>query len=68
MIWESVYWKQALLEMADCLERLKTTSALFEEELAQVEREIFIGFYSVRKFLEAPAKITTRPATVHPPS
>ncbi|MFY3009817.1 hypothetical protein ACOTI4_02825 [Achromobacter xylosoxidans] len=58
MIGESGYWKQPLLEMADRLEHLKTVSALSEEELAQVERDIFISFYSVRKLLEAPAKIT----------
>lgn len=58
MIRESGYWKQPLLEMADRLEHLKAVSALFGEELAQVERDIFIGFYSVRKLLEAPAKIT----------
>ena len=52
MIRESGYWKQPLLEMADRLEHLKAVSALFGE-LAQVERDIFIGFYSVRKLLEA---------------
>ena len=60
MIWESWYWKQPLLEMADRLEHLKTSSALSDEEIAQVERDIFIGFYSVRKLLEAPAKITDK--------
>ncbi|XVN20024.1 hypothetical protein QZH46_08715 [Pseudomonas corrugata] len=60
MIWESWYWKQPLLEMADRLEHLKTASTLSDEELAQVERDIFIGFYSVRKLLEAPAKITDK--------
>ena len=44
MIRESGYWKQPLLEMADRLEHLKAVSALFGEELAQVERDIFIGF------------------------
>ncbi|CAM5419703.1 hypothetical protein SAMN04490192_4418 [Pseudomonas lundensis] len=39
MIWESWYWKQPLLEMADRLEHLKTASALSDEELAQVERK-----------------------------
>ncbi|WP_412462021.1 hypothetical protein ACK2SD_10060 [Pseudomonas sp. SC11] len=60
MIWESWYWKHPLLEMADRLEHLKTPCALSDEELAQVERDIFIGFYSVRKLLEAPAKITDK--------
>lgn len=64
MIWESWYWKQPLLEMADRLEHLKTASALSDEELAQVERDIFIGFYSVRKLLEALPRSPTRPATV----
>lgn len=60
MIWESCYWKQPLLEMAGRLQHLKTASTLSDQELAQVERDIFIGFYSVRKLLEAPAKLTDK--------
>jgi hypothetical protein len=58
MIWESWYWKQPLLEVAERLECFKASNDLSEEQIAQVERDIFIGFYSVRKLFEAPAKIT----------
>ncbi|WP_123478544.1 hypothetical protein [Pseudomonas canadensis] len=60
MIWESWYWKQPLLEMAHRLAHFKASNDLSDEEVAQVERDIFIGFYSVRKLLEAPAKITDK--------
>lgn len=60
MIWESWHWKQPLLKMADRLAQFKASNELSDEELAQVERDIFIGFYSVRKLLEAPAKITDK--------
>jgi hypothetical protein len=58
MIWESWYWKQPLLEVAERLECFKASNDLSEEQIAQIERDIFIGFYSVRKLFEAPAKIT----------
>lgn len=63
MIWESWHWKQPLLKMADRLAQFKASNELSDEELAQVERDIFIGFYSVRKLLEAPAKITVAAGT-----
>ncbi|MBS7422329.1 hypothetical protein KIE16_04965 [Pseudomonas syringae] len=58
MIWESHYWKKPLLEMADRLERLKASDDLSDEQMAQIERDVFIGFYSVRKLFEAPTKVT----------
>jgi hypothetical protein len=58
MISESWYWKQPLLEAADRFEALKSTGELSDEQLAEIEREIFIGFYSVRKLFESVAKIT----------
>jgi hypothetical protein len=66
MIAESSYWKQPLLEMAERLISLKTCGDLGEEQMAQVERDVFIGFYSVRKLFEAFAKVTdtTRAAKV----
>ena len=60
MIWESWYWKQPLLEVADRLESFKASQDLSEDQVAQVERDIFIGFYSVRKLFEAPTKITDK--------
>jgi hypothetical protein len=44
--------------MAERLRELKSKSELTEDELAQIERDIFIGFYSVRKLLDAQTKIT----------
>ena len=58
MISESWYWKKPLLEAADRFEALKSAGDLSDEQLAEIEREIFIGFYSVRKLFEAVAKIT----------
>ena len=58
MIAESSYWKNPLLEMAKRMNSLKTSGDFDEEQLAQVERDIFVGFYSVRKLFEATAKIT----------
>lgn len=60
MICDSWYWKQPLLDMSDRLARFKVSSDLSDEEFAQVERDIFIGFYSVRKLLEAPGKISDK--------
>jgi hypothetical protein len=58
MIWESWYWKQPLLEMADRLRSYKSQDDLSEEVLVQIERDIFIGFYSIRKLIESVTKIT----------
>ena len=58
MIWESCYWKDPLLEMADRLVELIRKEEWTEEDGAQFERDIFIGFYSVRKLFEAPAKVS----------
>jgi hypothetical protein len=61
MIHESRHWKQPLLEIAERLRSLKAKSAkdlLTDELSAQFERDIFIGFYSVRKLIEAVAKVT----------
>jgi len=58
MIWESWYWKKPLIEMADRLKKFKTAGDLDEEILAQIERDVFIGFYSVRKLIETITKIT----------
>jgi hypothetical protein len=58
MIWESWYWKQPLLEMAERLRGLKSAQALSTEQLVQIEKDIFIGFYSVRKLFETATKVT----------
>ena len=66
MIWESHYWKEPLLKMADRIERYSKKTALTEKQGAQYERDIFIGYYTVRKLFEAAGKISddTRSATM----
>lgn len=58
MIWGSCYWKDSLLEMADRIVTLIRKEEWDDDEGAQFERDIFIGFYSVRKLFEAPAKVS----------
>ncbi|WP_400769997.1 hypothetical protein [Methylosinus sporium] len=58
MIHDSRYWKQPLLASAEWLRSLKVSYEHDEKTLAQLEREIFIGFYAVRKLFDAPTKIT----------
>lgn len=52
MIHESYYWKQPLLKSARWLETVLVDDESSERLLARAEREIFIGFYAVRKLLE----------------
>lgn len=53
MIHDSKHWKQPLLRTASLLSslRFKETETT-ERALARVEREIFVGFYAIRKLLE----------------
>ncbi|MGF6770637.1 hypothetical protein P3T18_003116 [Paraburkholderia sp. GAS199] len=52
MIHESYYWKQPLLRTANWLERLRVDDNNEERALARLERELFVGFYSIRKLLD----------------
>ena len=52
MIWESVYWKEPLLKSAAWLRSVRLSGATQERTLVKIEKEIFIGFYSIRKLLE----------------
>lgn len=53
MIQESKYWKQPLLRTASWLSSLQfKETEITERALARVEREIFVGFYAIRKLLE----------------
>lgn len=52
MIHESYYWKQPLLRSARWLEKTLVDDESSERILARAEREIFVGFYAVRKLLE----------------
>jgi len=57
MVSESHYWKEPLLEMASRFDAMKKYDDLTDEQFAQIERDIFIGFYSVRKLFETPTKL-----------
>ena len=53
MIWESYYWKQDLLRQAKNLIRRKSQHRWPEASLAKIEQMVMLGFYSVRKLIEA---------------
>lgn len=53
MIWESQYWKEPLLLLADKLNQLKTPQTWDEEDFVDIEKDIFIAFYSIRKLIDA---------------
>lgn len=52
MIYESSDWKPPLIRAARWLERAQATDRAQTRVLARVEREIFVGFYVIRKILE----------------
>ncbi len=51
MISVSRYWKTPLLRAATWLQRLRVEEETSEKSLMRVEREIFIGFYAIRKLI-----------------
>ncbi len=53
MIHESSYWKRDLLKVSDRLERRLVQTRWGQKNLYALEKEIFIGFYSVRKLIES---------------
>lgn len=58
MIGESVYWKQPLLDAATRLREAIGKVDLPDEQCAQLERDVFLGFYSIRKLFEAAGKVS----------
>jgi hypothetical protein len=58
MIHESSDWKEPLLKSALRFRRNKSQRKLTERTLAQIERDVFIGFYSIRKIFEALGRVT----------
>lgn len=60
MISESRYWKEPLLDIAGGFEDLKRVEELSEAQVAQLERNIVIGFYSIRKLIESQGKVTDK--------
>ena len=53
MIWESSFWKDDLLKIAENLRKRKTQRRWSEVSRARVEQSVMTGFYSVRKLIEA---------------
>ncbi len=53
MIYESSYWKDDLLKLADKLERRIAQRRWGEKNFYSLEKDIFLGFYSVRKLIES---------------
>lgn len=62
MIHVSSYWKDDLLKLACRLERRLIQTRWGEKNLYTVEKEIFMGFYSIRKLIES-KKISDSVAT-----
>jgi hypothetical protein len=52
MIWESQYWKDPLLKSAEYLRRVRLAENTSERTFVRIEKEIFLGFYAVRKLLD----------------
>lgn len=53
MINESSYWKADLLQLAQSLERRILQTRWGNKNLFVVEKEIFLGFYAIRKLVES---------------
>lgn len=58
MIWESSFWKDPLLASANWLRKVRLTERTSEKTIVRIEKEIFLGFYSIRKLLDA-KKVST---------
>jgi len=52
MIWESSYWKEPLIKAADWLRRVRFRENTREVTFVRIEKEIFVGFYAIRKLLD----------------
>ena len=66
MIWESSDWKEPLLESASRLQILSKSNEIDGSEFVQIEKDVFIGFYAIRKLIDT-AKISdsTKSFNVH---
>ncbi|WP_027467879.1 hypothetical protein [Deefgea rivuli] len=68
MIHESSYWKDDLLKLASRLERRLIQTRWGEKNLYTIEKEIFLGFYSIRKLIESKKisdKISHKKYSIH---
>src|ERR1700738_5074532 len=59
MIDQSHYWKDPLVRAANWMRRTKFDSNDPDRTLVRLEREIFIGFYAIRKLLDT-LKVTDK--------
>jgi len=53
MIWESSYWKDPLLDLVKRIKSWESRKDFDEPDFVEIELQIMIGFYSVRKLIEA---------------
>lgn len=53
MIWESCYWKETLIELCSRIEKWECNRKLDEPDFVEIEQRLMIGFYSIRKLIEA---------------
>lgn len=53
MIWESVYWKKPLLQLANKLTKWQAPQKWGHRDLVGLEKDLFIAFYSIRKLMDA---------------
>lgn len=53
MIYESSHWKSDLLKLASTLERRIIQTRWGDKNLFVVEKDIFLGFYTIRKLIES---------------
>ena len=53
MIWESAYWKEELLGHARRIRRRQALKRWGDCASAGLEKDVLIGFYSIRKLIEA---------------
>jgi hypothetical protein len=63
MIWESSFWKEPLLGSANWLRKVRLTDRTTEKTFVRMEKELFLGFYSIRKLLDA-KKVSTATETI----
>lgn len=53
MIWDSHYWKDDLLKYARDLQRRKSQRRWSDGSFARIERNVMLGFYAIRKLIDA---------------
>lgn len=64
MIYESWPWRRELERTAKRIGKVQAFKYLRNDTLAILERDIFVGFFSVRKLIDAKSKIERRVSTM----